>query len=129
MKFMIKHHKGTNTAILVRKGKMPVTMLGALNASIKKWQTIVKYLKSHKGTYVNNGDARTCALCSINHGECDDCPVKYYEGRYAGCWNTPYMRYVDCACNKHVKLLGIAKQEVIFLTKVKKHWLENNASI
>ena len=129
MKFMIKHHKGTNTAILVRKGKMPVTMLGALNASIKKWQTIVKYLKSHKGTYVNNGDARTCALCNITRGYCDNCPVSDYGEKLMGCAYTPYFRYEGYTDNKYAKILGAAKREVIFLTKVKKHWLENNASI
>lgn len=124
MKFKVRGDPSHGAYKLHRTSPWPVTILGSLNASIKKWQVIAKFLSKNKTASLLNGDADTCALCHIVRGMCDDCPIHLYSERYSGCNNTPYDSYVDAYTRG--RALKAAKREVVFLTKVKEHYLSRD---
>ena len=63
--------------------------------SIRKWQFIVRYLKTYKRDplILKDGGKDTCALCKVyNYHDCTGCPVFHYTG-YRYCEHTSYELY------------------------------------
>jgi hypothetical protein len=94
-------------------GKFPETKRGAMKAAIKKWEFIVRTLKTGKPIQ-KTGGTYTCALCQLYFGDdCAGCPISEHTEQ-PGCLGTPHEQI------EHEGLdLEKAKQELKFLREIK----------
>jgi hypothetical protein len=87
--------------ILYAAGQWPVTKIGALQESIRKWKFISKH------PVVCDGAGSTCACCQFSISACGECLV-------ADCRGTPYESYVSNPTAEN------ARKEVRFLQRILK---------
>ena len=76
---------------LIAKGVWPKSKLGALKASIKKWEFSALWFKRNPRKSFETGGTSTCALCKLYYkgvSHCDGCPVKEKTGKSC-CGGTP----------------------------------------
>lgn len=94
----------------------PDTEKDALEASIRKWEFIVAWLKEHPGQYLSDGSATTCALCRLYLDDnCLNCPVFKKTG-FKWCRGTPYHDYES---GDDLDYKTAAEQEVEFLKSLR----------
>jgi hypothetical protein len=84
-----------------------------LSLSIEKWEFIVKTLREHPRTKIDDGGTQTCALCVHYPDGCEDCPVMNVTGEWS-CRGTPYSAWL----NK--RSLTAAQAELKFLQGLRK---------
>lgn len=105
---------------LVAKDLNPKTKLQAVEASIAKHETIVKWIEKQppkSKVTLDGGNDKSCGLCKLYiDDDCVDCPIYAVSGQRQ-CHGTPYWD-AEFATNASQKL-KYEKREVEFLKKVK----------
>lgn len=107
---------------LMWDGDFPRDNLGAMNASIAKWQAIVNWHALDADNPRPDGVGWvSCALCQLYlHGAaCADCPVYDHTG-YPYCQQTPFEAYSDDPS------LENAQAELDFLKQVAEYVTQDN---
>lgn len=96
----------------------------ALDASIEKWETMVKLLEVRVPLPIDEGGADSCGLCtlyySVENGDCRKCSM-YKRTGFIECRDTPYRDFVEeknGMCRPDV-MLKHAKRELAFLQSLK----------
>ena len=99
----------------------------ALEFSIQKWEFLLEQYKKRKYSYIYNGGASTCALCSLYMNrkskgiDCKKCQV-YKKTGDEGCMYTPYEDYKQfgrAVCEWKAKV-ECCKKEIEFLQSLRK---------
>jgi len=87
-----------------------------IEASLKKWETIVDWLQENPGLVLRDGGAATCSLCARFFCY-RDCPIAKTASDF--CEGTPFQDYLEaCSRRDAAKALAAAKAEVEFLNRL-----------
>jgi hypothetical protein len=120
---IVEHEGLPHIKELVFVSPLDVTKEGALELSIKKWETIVKLHEEGEGPFIEGG-VYTCALCQVYFSEeCTRCPVREKTG-HPYCKDTPYQKYDITDLYDRDSLLQFAKEELEFLKSLKETKME-----
>jgi len=91
-----------------------------IEASLKKWETIVNWLQENPGLVLWDGGASTCPLCA-RFSNCEDCPIAKTASDF--CEGTPYQDYLEARSRRDAaKASASAKAEVKFLRELLKNY-------
>lgn len=120
---VVRANIGDGVELMLDVNKVKTTRQ-ALDASIEKWETLVKLFELGVSLPIDEGGADSCGLCTLyfsyENGDCKKCPIFKKTG-FVECRKTPYREYAD---EKHdhcrpAILLKHAKRELTFLQSLK----------
>ena len=102
------------------------TKMDAIDASIKKWETITQFIEA-EGIVPDEMGTITCGLCiKYKACDCNGCPIA--DDGHQGCRYTPYEYYEAYRDDNDADVeeaLEAARAEVVYLKDIKRR-VENN---
>jgi hypothetical protein len=109
---LVEYDRTTQHAVVVGKFPTRMTKTEALEASIQKWEFVVKSIKqAPDGMLVLDGGTDSCGLCQKFHlpatpnAPCSKCPVMQKTG-FPGCIQTPYMEFSEVTNKLRYPIVG-----------------------